>query len=289
MPGARSSDRARLQKLLAAAGVASRRAAEALIEAGRVSVNGRRARLGDSADPERDEIALDGVPVSLAAKRYWLVHKPRGVLTTLRDPEGRRTIRELLPASAPRVFPVGRLDRDTEGLVLLTNDGALAHALLHPSHEVEREYVVSVRGELRPREQRRLARGVRLDDGVTAPARVSAVSFDRAADTTTFHLTLIEGRKRQIRRALSALGHPVRALRRVRMGPLSLAGLACGAARELSAAERAALERVRRRSAAGGPGAGSDAQAGGRRAGKREPAQAKRGRRTPSRPGRVSH
>jgi 23S rRNA pseudouridine2605 synthase len=284
----RAPSRARLQKLLAAAGVASRRGAEALITAGRVTVNGRPARLGDSADPERDAIALDGVPVALAEKRYWLVHKPRGVLTTLRDPHGGRTIRELLPADAPRVFPVGRLDRDTEGLVLLTNDGALAHALLHPSHEVEREYAVTVRGELLPREQRRLARGVRLDDGVTAPARVTRVEVDRGADTTTFHLTLIEGRKRQIRRALRALGHPVRELRRVRMGPLSLAGLPSGAARELSGPERAALERVRRRSQAAGA-ARSDAQPGGRSARKPEPAQAKRRARRRTRSVRVSN
>jgi 23S rRNA pseudouridine2605 synthase len=283
MPRARPPSRARLQKLLAAAGVASRRAAEALISAGRVSVNGKRARLGDSADPERDAIALDGVPVALAAKSYWLVHKPRGVLTTLRDPHGGRTIRELLPASAPRVFPVGRLDRDTEGLVLLTNDGALAHALLHPSHEVEREYVVTVRGRLLPGEERRLARGVRLEDAVTAPARVSKVVFDRGADTTTFHLTLIEGRKRQIRRALAALGHPVRGLRRVRMGPLLLGSLACGAARELSGPERAALARLRRRSEAL-----TDGQAGGTSARKPERGQGKRGARPRTRAGRVS-
>ena len=238
--------RARLQKLLAAAGITSRRGAEALIEAGRVSVNGEPARLGDSADPDRDEIQVDGESLQLEAKRYWIANKPKGVLTTVRDTHGRRTIMDLLPAHTERVFPVGRLDLDTEGLVLLTNDGSLAHALLHPSHEVEREYVVTVRGELRSREQRRLERGVRLDDGLTAPSKLSRVRHDRKDGSTTFQLTLIEGRKRQIRRALRALGHPVRGLRRVRMGPLRLGRLALGSVRPATSTECAALERLRR-------------------------------------------
>ena len=190
--------RVRLQKLLAAAGVASRRAAEALIEAGRVSVNGEPARLGDGADPSRDRVELDGERLRLERRRTWVVNKPRGVLSTVRDPEGRRTVLDLLPERGTRAFPVGRLDRDTEGLLLLTNDGELTHALLHPSHEVEREYVVTARGELSTRAQERLARGVRLEDGKTSPARVSRVRYDRERDVTELHLVLIEGRKRQI-------------------------------------------------------------------------------------------
>lgn len=230
-----------MQRALAAAGVASRRTAEAWIRAGRVTVNGRPARIGESVDPGRDALCVDGERVVAEPLAYWLVNKPAGVLTTLRDPQGRRTVRELLPALPLRLFPVGRLDRDTEGLLLLTNDGPLAHALLHPSHGVEREYEVRVRGRMRARALRRLAAGVPLDDGTTAPARVEAVRHDAAHGTTSLRLTLTEGRKRQIRRSLRALGHPVVALRRVRMGPLQLGRLASGAARPLRPRERAAV------------------------------------------------
>jgi 23S rRNA pseudouridine2605 synthase len=236
-----AAPRARLQKLLAAAGVASRRAAEELLRAGRVRVNGRVAELGDSADPERDEIRVDGAPVAREPLVYWLLHKPPGVITTVRDPQRRPTVVGLVPDRRHRLFPVGRLDRDTEGLLLLTNDGRAAQALLHPSYESEREYEVRVRGRIAPASLRRLAEGVRLEDGVTAPARVGPRHFDPASDTSRFALTLVEGRKRQIRRALAALGHPVQRLVRVRMGPLRLGSLAPGAARELTAAERRAL------------------------------------------------
>jgi 23S rRNA pseudouridine2605 synthase len=249
----------RLQKLLAEAGVASRRGAESLIRAGRVSVNGRVASIGDSADPSVERVELDGERVRPPARVYWVVNKPRGVLSTVRDPEGRPTVIDLVPGRGTRTFPVGRLDRDTEGLVLLTNDGELTHALLHPSHEVEREYVVRVRGELSEREQQRLAKGIRLEDGMTAPARISHVRFDAAEETSVFHLTLIEGRKRQIRRALVALGHPVRALTRIRMGPLKLGRLARGAARPITPAERKALMRLCERAQGS-----TDAQAAGR-------------------------
>jgi 23S rRNA pseudouridine2605 synthase len=222
--------------------VASRRGAEALIRAGRVRVAGRVAQLGDLADPERDRITLDGRSVRPAAREYWLAHKPRGMITTRRDPGGRPRVVELLPASLrERLFPVGRLDLDTEGLVLLTNDGELGHALLHPSLGNEREYRVTVRGRLEDAAARRLAKGVRLADGVTAPAEVGARRHDRARDTTVFHLVLREGRKRQIRRSLAHLGHPVQRLVRVRMGPLRLQQLAPGRARRLTAAERRTL------------------------------------------------
>ena len=228
----------RLQKILAAAGLASRREAERLLRAGRVTVNGRTAELGESADPDRDVIALDGTPVTREATDYWIVNKPRGVLTTVSDPEGRATVLDLVPGRRTRLFPVGRLDLDTEGLILLTNDGPLAQVLLHPSHGIEREYTVTARGRVGARALERLAKGVALDDGVTAPARVGRARHDSSADTTRFSLTLTEGRKRQIRRALEALGHPVVALVRVRMGPIRLGRLAVGSARRLRRGER---------------------------------------------------
>ena len=236
----------RLQKLLAGAGVASRRAAEALIRAGRVAVNGVVAKLGDRADPFVDDVTLDGESLRAENASYWLINKPKGVLTTVSDPEGRPTILSLLPDTEHRLFPVGRLDLETEGLVLMTNDGDLANRLLHPSHEVEREYVVRVRGFFEKKSRERLAQGVRLEDGVTGPGRVDRARYDRERDDTTFHFTIREGRKRQIRRSLLALGHPVRALQRVRMGPLHLGRLPIGKARRVTPRERAALERLRR-------------------------------------------
>lgn len=257
----------RLQKLLAAAGVASRRAAEAWIEAGRVTVDGRVAKLGDGADPERQRVAVDGKALVLARHEYWIAHKPRGVLTTTRDPEGRRTVLALLPPGLPRLFPVGRLDQETEGLVLLTNDGDVTQALLHPSLGSERAYVVTVRGAVAPDTLRRLAAGgVVLDDGATAPARVGAPRHDRALDRTRFDLVLREGRKRQIRRVMLALGHPVVRLVRVRMGPIELGALASGRARRLRADEVAALRahalRLHARAARRQPARSREPQAG---------------------------
>jgi 23S rRNA pseudouridine2605 synthase len=239
--------RVRLQKLLAAAGIASRRHAEELLRAGRVAVNGELAHLGQSAHPERDVVTVDGVPVQREPFDYWLVHKPKGVITTVDDPQGRRTVLDLVPEPQRRVrlFPVGRLDRATEGLVLLTNDGALAQVLLHPSHETQREYRVSVEGRVAVPTLRRLAAGIELEDGVTAPARAGRPRFDSKTRTTRFTLTLVEGRKRQIRRTLEALDHPVVRLVRVRMGPVRLGRLASGGARRLTSEEQRALLRLR--------------------------------------------
>jgi pseudouridine synthase len=221
----------------------SRRSCEGLIRDGRVAVNGKTAKLGDSADPAVDRVTLDGERLVLERPVYWMLHKPKGVLTTLRDPEGRPTVAQLLPREVGHVFPVGRLDADTEGLLLLTNDGAVAQALLHPSLESEREYDVVVRGELGERAIRRLERGVRLDDGVTSPARVDKVRPDPESGTTRLRLVLHEGRRRQIRRSLLAVGHPVKRLVRVRMGPIRLGRLPRGKARALRSEEVAALRR----------------------------------------------
>jgi 23S rRNA pseudouridine2605 synthase len=241
--GALPLGRSRLQKLLAATGMGSRRACETLLREGRVSVNGIPAQLGDSADPAVDSVELDGEKLVFDKPVYWILNKPKGVLTTLRDPEGRPTVAQLLPRELERVFPVGRLDADTEGLLLLTNDGSVAQALLHPSLGSEREYDVVVRGELGDKAVRRLERGVRLEDGVTAPARVEKLRPEPEAGLTRLHLVLREGRKHQIRRSLLAVGHPVKRLVRVRMGPLRLGRLARGKARPLRRDEIAALRK----------------------------------------------
>jgi 23S rRNA pseudouridine2605 synthase len=236
----------RLQKLLAEAGVASRRKAEELIRAGRIRVNGVTASLGAKADPESDEISLDGSPVVAQPRAYWVLHKPPGVVTSTRDPEGRPTVLDLLPSEAldRRLFPVGRLDLDSEGLLLLTNDGDVAQAMLHPSLGCEKEYRVTVRGRLSTATRRLLAAGVELDDGPMLPCRVGAVRYDPRAGASTFDLTVREGRKRLIRRALAAQGHPVIRLLRLRMGPLRLGRLEPGQARPLTARERRALPRA---------------------------------------------
>jgi 23S rRNA pseudouridine2605 synthase len=261
----------RVQKLLASAGLASRRAAEEWVRAGRVRVDGAVAKLGDRADPAVQRVTVDGRPLRLAAGAWWMVNKPAGVLTTVRDTSGRRTVIALLPPGLPRLFPVGRLDLDTEGLVLLTNDGATAHALLHPSLGSEREYVVVARGRMGAAALERLAAGVELDDGPTAPARVGAPRFDARADTTRFPLVLREGRKRQIRRALAALGHPVVRLVRTRMGPQRLGRLPAGGARPLTGGEVRALERHAAALA-------RDRQRGGNAAGQARPAPREAGR-----------
>lgn len=204
-------------------------------------MNGHVAAVGESADLATDRVEVDGRRVGAEPLAYWMANKPRGVLTTRRDPEGRRTVLSLLPSGLPRLFPVGRLDADTEGLVLLTNDGALAHRLLHPSLGSEREYDVTVRGRVTSETLRRLERGIVLDDGPTAPCRTARSRFDEGAGATRFDLVLTEGRKRQIRRTLAALGHPVLALVRTRIGSLRLGVLTRGEARPLSPQELRAL------------------------------------------------
>ena len=231
----------RVQKLLASAGFGSRREVEQYIVDQRVTVNGRVSKLGDSADPGVDDIRLDGERLLREKPSYWILNKPRGVVTTLRDDEGRKTVVNLLPKKIERLFPVGRLDRETSGLLLMTNDGDTAHALLHPSLGNEREYRVHVKGRIDAKAVARLEKGVPLEDGRTSPGRVSAIRFDPDSGNSSFSLVLMEGRKRQIRRSLLILGFPVRRLVRVRMGPLRLGRLPVGQARPLRAEERRAL------------------------------------------------
>jgi 23S rRNA pseudouridine2605 synthase len=228
----------RLQKVLAQAGLGSRRACEELIAEGRVTVNGEVATLGTRADPEVDAVEVDGARIGVRQGLvHYLLNKPAGVVTTAADPQGRPTVVELVPGE-PRVYPVGRLDADTEGLLLLTNDGELAHRVTHPSFGVEKEYLAEVEGAPSRGDLRRLREGVELDDGPTAPARVSLVG-DR-----TVRITIHEGRNRQVRRMCEAVGHPVRRLVRVRIGPLADRRLPPGGWRPLTQAEVRALERA---------------------------------------------
>ncbi|MBN2310429.1 MAG: rRNA pseudouridine synthase [Candidatus Hydrogenedentes bacterium] len=225
----------RLQKFMAACGVASRRACEDLIAAGRVRVNGEPSSVGDTVDPERDEILLDGHPLRQDTLTYILLNKPRGVVTTLTDPHGRPTVVSCLAGLEVRVFPVGRLDLDVEGALLLTNDGELAHRLMHPRYGVDKAYLARVKGLVASDTATRLRTGVELDDGMTAPAGVEIVKRDR--DATELRLVLREGRKREVKRMCDAVGHPVQELRRVAFAGLDVRGLAPGAWRRLRASE----------------------------------------------------
>jgi 23S rRNA pseudouridine2605 synthase len=233
----------RLQRALARAGYGSRRSCEQLIVDGRVKVDGRVATLGDKVEVEADRVEVDGSPVNLDPNvRYYALHKPAGVVTTMRDPQGRADIRALLPTDGPRVFPVGRLDRDTEGLLVLTNDGDLANRLMHPRFGVEKEYLAEVEGVPTPGHAARLRRGVELEDGV-ARARAARV-VDARGDRGQLRLVMTEGRKREVRRLLAAVGLPVTRLVRLRVGPVRLGRLKPGTVRELSAEEVLGLSRA---------------------------------------------
>jgi pseudouridine synthase len=230
----------RLNKILAQAGLTSRRGAENLLREGRVSVNGVAVREpGATADPDRDLIHVDGKPLpGPAAHQYVLLHKPRGVVTTLRDPQGRPVVADLLPGGA-RLFPVGRLDADVEGALLLTNDGALAHRLLHPRYGVPRVYEAEVAPPVARADLARWRQGVTLADG---PARPLAVDLASAgAHGHRLRLTFAEGRKHEVKRYCEALGHPVVRLRRLAFGPIQLGDLPLGAARALTPREVRAL------------------------------------------------
>ncbi|MGE0462124.1 MAG: pseudouridine synthase [Vicinamibacterales bacterium] len=235
----------RLQKILSTAGIASRRASEQLILDGRVTVNGAVVReLGSKADPAHDDVRVDGRRIRTDVRqRYILLYKPRGYVTTRSDPEGRPTVIDLLGRHVGYVYPVGRLDYDSEGLLLMTSDGALAEQLTHPRHEVERVYEVIVAGAPDEAAIEKLRRGVYLDGRRTGAADVRRGQTVKSDGVTTkLTITLFEGRNRQVRRMCQAVGHPVRSLTRVSMGPLRLGRLRPGEWRELTAAEVAALK-----------------------------------------------
>jgi 23S rRNA pseudouridine2605 synthase len=251
-----SAEGVRLQKVLAAAGVASRRACEVLISEGRVEVNSEIVvEQGRRVDPERDVIRVDGARIPPPRRyRYLALNKPRGVVATMHDPEGRRTVADLLvepagrrtasagntrPVKNERLFHVGRLDTDTEGLLILTNDGDFAHRLAHPSYHVLRTYVAEVGGLVGEQTLSRLRRGITLEDGPVRPTSVKIVST--AGDKTLLKITIQEGRNRIVRRTMEAVGHPVRRLSRVGIGPVRLGNLKAGEYRDLTREELGAL------------------------------------------------
>lgn len=233
-----SPDGERLQKVLARAGIGSRRVCEDLIEDGLVTVNGEVAVLGRRVDPDVDRVEVEGVPIGIRPDLvHYLLHKPAGVVSTASDTHGRPTVVSLVPDD-PRVFPVGRLDAETEGLILVTNDGDLTYRLTHPSFGVDKEYLAEVEGEPSRGALRRLRDGIELDDGMTAPAQASLLA------PNLVRLVIHEGRNRQVRRMCEAVGHPVTRLVRTRIGPLVDRTLAPGEWRRLEPDEVRSLERA---------------------------------------------
>ncbi len=235
------SDATRLNRYLAQAGVASRRGADVLIAEGRVAIDGVLVATAGAQVTAGQVVTVDGAPVRVERPVYVMLHKPSGYVTTASDERGRATVLDLLDVPV-RIFPVGRLDLTTTGLLLLTNDGALTQRLIHPSFGVDKTYRALVTGQVTPDEAARLARGVELDDGPTAPAQVRVLTGDAAG--SVIEITIHEGRNRQVRRMCEAIDHPVRALRRIAFGPLRIGDLAPGDWRHLTAKERDGLLRL---------------------------------------------
>lgn len=225
----------RLQKILAQAGIASRRKCEDLIVAGKVEVNGEVVTtLGTKADPDQDIITVSGRPISNEKKVYLVMNKPKGVITSASDPEGRKIVSDYLRGIKERVYPVGRLDYDTEGLLLLTNDGEFANLLTHPKHHVPKTYMATVKGVPHGSDLDKLKAGIMLDDGMTAPADVEYKDIDTAKNEATISITIHEGRNRQVRRMFEAISHPVIKLKRISFGDLLLQNLKRGLFRHLT-------------------------------------------------------
>jgi 23S rRNA pseudouridine2605 synthase len=233
----------RLQKILAQAGIASRRQAEVLISEGKVEVNGKVVtELGTKVNPDQDRIVVKGKPIQKEEKRTFLFYKPLYVISSMHDPQGRKVVPDFFRKINERVYPVGRLDFDTEGLLLVTNDGELANHLLHPRFEVEKQYVATVKGIPDESSLEQLRNGVYLEDGLTAPAEVKLLQ--KRDDDSKIKLTIHEGRNRQIRRMCKVIGHPVMHLVRTRLANLTVKGLKRGEYRELSAAEVKGLKKL---------------------------------------------
>lgn len=227
----------RLQKVIAHAGIASRRKAEELILAGKVTVNGKVVNeLGVKVSPS-DKVEVEGIPLEREEPVYFLFYKPRGVISSVSDDKGRKTVMDFFPEIEQRIYPVGRLDYDTSGLLLLTNDGEFANLLMHPSSEIEKVYIAKVKGIPTREKLRALEKGIVLEDGKTAPAKAKMLSLDKRKGTAIVELVIHEGRNRQVRRMFEAIGHPVIKLRREGYAFLNLHGLKAGEARELTAHE----------------------------------------------------
>lgn len=224
----------RLQKVIAHAGFASRRKAEQLILDGQVSVNGSVVRELGIKVSQTDRVEVNGIPVEREEPIYFLFYKPRGVISSVKDDKGRKVVTDFLPHVKQRVYPVGRLDYDTSGLLLLTNDGEFANLLMHPKHEIEKSYVAKIKGIPSREKIRSLEKGIQLEDGKTAPAKVKVLSVDKKKQTAIMEVVIHEGRNRQVRRMLEAIGHPVIKLKRERYGFLTLQGLNVGDMRELN-------------------------------------------------------
>ncbi|MNO70558.1 Ribosomal large subunit pseudouridine synthase B [compost metagenome] len=228
----------RLQKIMAEAGVASRRKCEELILSGKVQLNGETVTaLGTKADPAEDEITVDGKPIGVEKKMYLVFNKPKGVITSASDPQGRKIVTDYLKGITERLYPVGRLDYDTEGLLLLTNDGHFAHQLTHPKHHVPKTYHATVKGVPHGSELDKLKKGVMLEDGMTAPAEVEYHDIDSEGKESTISITIHEGRNRQVRRMFEAINHPVIKLKRISFGDLFLGNLKRGLYRHLTKEE----------------------------------------------------
>ncbi|GGB05380.1 rRNA pseudouridine synthase [Macrococcus hajekii] len=224
----------RLQKVIARSGVTSRRKAEGLIEEGRVTVNGEVVKtLGTKVRPS-DRIEVEGIPLENPDKVYILFHKPTKVITSVSDDKGRTVVTDYFPQLKERIFPVGRLDYETSGLLLLTNDGEFANQMTHPRYKIKKKYVAKLKGYLLREEVKQLEKGIMLDDGKTAPAQVKVKSQDRDKNSTLVEITISEGRNRQVRRMFAHFGHEVVKLSRIEYGPLNLKGINAGDARELS-------------------------------------------------------
>jgi len=234
----------RLQKVLAQAGVASRRQSEELIVQGRVEVNGKKiTELGTKVNPQEDIILVDGKPINQEEEKvYFLLNKPAGYISSAKDPEGRPTVLDFFSSVRQRIYPVGRLDYDTEGLILLTNDGELTHALTHPSHEISKVYLARVEGVPQKETLRQFARGLQLEDGITAPAKIFIQDISKGK--ALLEIEIHEGRNRQVRRMCEAIGHPVVYLKRTKVGPLELGDLPRGHFRPLSRKEVKELKKL---------------------------------------------